>query len=82
MVTTGAGMYFLQQLAALISEDAPHEYADSPTLVELAVDEEKKAFAWRAMRRASVWSEGSLPSTRHSRMGNRQSGSLRFTSGG
>jgi hypothetical protein len=42
MVTTGAGMYFLQQLAALISEDAPHEYADSPTLVELAVDEEKK----------------------------------------
>jgi hypothetical protein len=41
MVTTGAGKYFLQQLAALISEDAPHEYVDSPTLVELAVYEDE-----------------------------------------
>jgi hypothetical protein len=40
MVTTGAGLYFLQQLAALIPEDAPHEYASSPALVELAVDED------------------------------------------
>jgi hypothetical protein len=41
MVTTGAGVYFLQQLTALISEDAPHEYAGSPALVELVVDEDK-----------------------------------------
>jgi hypothetical protein len=41
MVTAGAGMYFLQQLAALISEDAPHEYAGCPTLVEFAVDEDE-----------------------------------------
>jgi hypothetical protein len=41
MVTTGAGMYFLQQLAALIPEDAPHEYAGSPVLVELTVDEDE-----------------------------------------
>jgi hypothetical protein len=41
MVTTGADMYFLQQLATLISEDAPHEYAGSPVLVELVVDEDK-----------------------------------------
>jgi hypothetical protein len=34
-------MYFLQQLVALISEDAPHEYASSPALVELDVDEDK-----------------------------------------
>jgi hypothetical protein len=32
-------MYLLQQLAALNSEDALHEYASCPTLVELAVDE-------------------------------------------
>jgi hypothetical protein len=31
-------MYFLQQLAALIPEDAPHEYTGSPTLVEF-IDE-------------------------------------------
>jgi hypothetical protein len=41
MVAAGDGMYFLQQLAALIFEDAPHEYAGSPALVELAVDEDK-----------------------------------------
>jgi hypothetical protein len=34
-------MYFLQQLAALIPEDAPYEYASSPTLVELTVDEDE-----------------------------------------
>jgi hypothetical protein len=33
-------MYLLQQLATLISKDAPHEYAGSPTLVELTVDED------------------------------------------
>jgi hypothetical protein len=42
MVTAGVGMYLLQQLAALVSEDAPHEYADSTTLVELAVDEDER----------------------------------------
>jgi hypothetical protein len=31
-------MYFLQQLAALIPEDAPHEYASRPALVEFTVD--------------------------------------------
>jgi hypothetical protein len=41
MVTTGAGVYLLQQLAALVSGDTPHEYAGVPTLVELAVDEDK-----------------------------------------
>jgi hypothetical protein len=41
MVATGAGMYFLQHLTALISEDAPHEYAGNPALVELAIDEDK-----------------------------------------
>jgi hypothetical protein len=39
VVTAGAGMYFLQQLATLIPEDAPHEYASCSVLVELAVDE-------------------------------------------
>jgi hypothetical protein len=39
MVTTGVGMYFLQQLAALIPEDAPHEYAGRPALIEFVVDE-------------------------------------------
>jgi hypothetical protein len=37
VVTAGASMYLLQQLPALIPEDAPHKYADSPTLVELAI---------------------------------------------
>jgi hypothetical protein len=41
MVTTGAGMYFLQQLAALISEDALHEYVSGPVLVEFTVDEDE-----------------------------------------
>jgi hypothetical protein len=41
MVTTGAGMYSPQLLAALIPEDAPHEYAGSPAFVELAVDEDE-----------------------------------------
>jgi hypothetical protein len=34
-------MYLLQQLAALIPEDAPHEYAGSP-LVKFAVDEDER----------------------------------------
>jgi hypothetical protein len=34
-------MYFSQQLAALILEDAPHEYAGSPALVEFTIDENK-----------------------------------------
>jgi hypothetical protein len=42
MVTAGTGMYLLQQLMTLISEDTPHEYASGPTLVELAVDEDKR----------------------------------------
>jgi hypothetical protein len=42
MVTTGTGVYLLQQLAALISGDTPHEYAGGPTVVELAVDEDKR----------------------------------------
>jgi hypothetical protein len=41
MVTAGAGMYFSQQPAPLILEDAPHEYAGSFMLVELAVNEDK-----------------------------------------
>jgi hypothetical protein len=40
MVTTGAVMYFLQHLVALIPEYAPHDYASSPALVELAVNED------------------------------------------
>jgi hypothetical protein len=31
----------LQQLAALIAEDTPHEYVGIPVLVKLAVDEDK-----------------------------------------
>jgi hypothetical protein len=42
MVATGAGVYFLQQLAALIPGDTPHEYVGRPTLVELAVNENKR----------------------------------------
>jgi hypothetical protein len=42
MVTAGAGMYLLQQLAALISEDAPLEYAGCPMFVELDVDEDER----------------------------------------
>jgi hypothetical protein len=41
MVTTGTGMYLLQQLATLITGDTPHEYVGGPALVELAVDENK-----------------------------------------
>jgi hypothetical protein len=41
MMTVGVGMYFLQQLATLIPEDASHEYASSPTFVELTIDEEE-----------------------------------------
>jgi hypothetical protein len=41
MMATGTGVYFLQQLAALIPGDTPHEYAGHPTLVELAVNEDK-----------------------------------------
>jgi hypothetical protein len=42
VVTAGAGIYHLQQLVALISEDAPHEYVGSPTLVEFVVDEDER----------------------------------------
>jgi hypothetical protein len=35
-------MYLLQQLAALIPKDAPHEYVGCPTLVELAIDEDER----------------------------------------
>jgi hypothetical protein len=41
VVTAGAGMYFLQQLTALIPEDAPHKYVGCPALVEFAVDEDE-----------------------------------------
>jgi hypothetical protein len=41
VVTAGADMYFLQQLTALIPEDAPHEYVGCPMLVEFAVDEDE-----------------------------------------
>jgi hypothetical protein len=41
VVTAGAGMYLLQHLAALIPEDASHEYAGSPALVEFTIDEDK-----------------------------------------
>jgi hypothetical protein len=41
MVTTGASVYFLQQLTALISGDTPHEYVGRPALVELAVDKDE-----------------------------------------
>jgi hypothetical protein len=41
MVTTGASVYLLQQLAALIPGNAPHEYAGRPVLVELTVDDDK-----------------------------------------
>jgi hypothetical protein len=39
VVTASVGMCFLQQLTALIPEDAPHEYVGSPALVEFSVDE-------------------------------------------
>jgi hypothetical protein len=42
VVTAGADMYLLQQLAALIYEDAPHEYTGCPTLVKLAVNEDER----------------------------------------
>jgi hypothetical protein len=45
VVTAGADMYLLQELAALIAEDALHEYAGSPALVEFVVDEDK-CFCW------------------------------------
>jgi hypothetical protein len=41
VVTVGAGMYFLQLLAALIPEDASHEYVGCPALVEFAIDEDE-----------------------------------------
>jgi hypothetical protein len=41
MVTAGTSVYLLQQLAALISGNAPHEYVGRPTLVELAVDDDE-----------------------------------------
>jgi hypothetical protein len=41
MMTAGTGVYLLQQLAALISGNAPHEYVGRPALVELAVDDDE-----------------------------------------
>jgi hypothetical protein len=41
MVTVGTGVNLLQQLSALISENALHEYAGRPALVEFAVDEDE-----------------------------------------
>jgi hypothetical protein len=41
MVTAGTSVYLLQQLEALISRNAPHEYVDRPALVELAVDDDE-----------------------------------------
>jgi hypothetical protein len=41
VVTAGASIYFLQQLAALIPKDAPQEYAGSPAFVEFTVDEDE-----------------------------------------
>jgi hypothetical protein len=41
MVTTGTSVYLLQQLAASISGNAPHEYAGRPALVELTVDDDE-----------------------------------------
>jgi hypothetical protein len=38
-------MYLLQQLTALIPEDAPHEYAGCPALVEFAVDENERFYS-------------------------------------
>jgi hypothetical protein len=40
MVTTCTDVYLLQQLAALIPGDTPHEYVGGPALVKLAVDED------------------------------------------
>jgi hypothetical protein len=45
VVTTGADMYLLQQLTALIPEDAPHEYAGCPALIEFAVDENERFYS-------------------------------------
>jgi hypothetical protein len=42
MVTTSTGVYILQQLTVLISRDTPHEYAGSPALVVVTVDEDKR----------------------------------------
>jgi hypothetical protein len=41
MVTTGTSVYLLQQLATLISGNAPHKYASRPALVELAVNDDE-----------------------------------------
>jgi hypothetical protein len=45
MVTAGVGMYLVRKLATLISEDAPHEYAGSPTFVEFAVNDDERFFS-------------------------------------
>jgi hypothetical protein len=81
MVATGVGVYFLQQLMALIPGDTPHEYDGRPTLVELTVNEDKCfVLAGDAPGLGLVGRE--LPLDYHSRMGKRQSGSSRFTFGG
>jgi hypothetical protein len=81
MVTTGAGMYLLQQLATLVSENAPHENAGGSTLVKFTVDEDEH-FCSPGDASSLHLVGGELPSTSHSRIVNRQSGSSRFGSGG
>jgi hypothetical protein len=41
MVTTGAGVNLLQQLAASIPGDTSHKYVGGPALVKVVVDEDK-----------------------------------------
>jgi hypothetical protein len=74
-------MYLLQQLASLIPEDAPHEYVGCPTLVEFAINEDEHFFSVGDASGLHLVGR-SFPSTNHSRIGNRQSGSSRFSSGG
>jgi hypothetical protein len=79
-VTAGAGMYPLQQLAALIPENALHEYAGMPAFVEFAVDEDE--YFCSAGDTLSLPLVGGEFPTNHSRIGYCQSGSSRLISGG
>jgi hypothetical protein len=81
MVTAGTGVYLLQQLAALISGDTPHEYVSGPALVELAVDEDKRfGSAGDAPGFCLVGRE--LPLDQPLEDGELQVGILKVTSGG
>jgi hypothetical protein len=42
VMAAGAGVYLLQQLTALVSKDAPHEYASYSPLVELTLDKDER----------------------------------------